>query len=89
MRYLDQICSLYSVVIKIFITLHFRYTMWTDKILLNEPFTKWLLLERRHSGLLKLNRFCRLGETSELSMEEIIQIHQFVQEIYRDRYSVR
>ena len=44
-----------------------------NKILLNEPLAKWLLLKRRHSayhGLLKPNRICRLGETSELSMEE-------------------
>ena len=37
-----------------------------NKILLNKPLTKWLLLERRHSvyhGLLKPNRICRLGET--------------------------
>ena len=42
-----------------------------NKILLNEPLTKWLLLKRRHSvyhGLLKPNRICRLSETSELSM---------------------
>ena len=35
---------------------------------------KWPLLERRHSvyhGLLKPNRICRLGETSEPSMKEI------------------
>ena len=53
-----------------------------DKILLNEPFTKWLLVKRRHSvyhGLLKLNRICRLGETLELSMEKIHRhVHQFV-----------
>ena len=53
-----------------------------NKILLNEPFTKWLLLERRHSayhGLLKPIRICRFGETSELSMEEIHRhVHQFV-----------
>ena len=51
-----------------------------NKILLNEPFTKWLFVERRHSayrGLLKPNRICRLGETSELSTQEI-HVHQFV-----------
>ena len=46
MRYLHQICSVCSVVIKVFITLHFRLM---NKILLNEPLTKWLLLERRHT----------------------------------------
>ena len=53
-----------------------------NKILLNEPLTKWLLLKRRHSvyhGLLKPNRICRLSETSELSMEDIHRhVHQFV-----------
>ena len=53
-----------------------------NKILLNESLTKWLLLERRHSvyhGLLKPNWICRLGETSELSMEEIHRhVHRFV-----------
>ena len=45
-----------------------------NTILLNEHFTRWLLVERRHSayyGLLKPSRICRLDETSELSMEEI------------------
>ncbi|KAK9299241.1 hypothetical protein QLX08_007686 [Tetragonisca angustula] len=57
-------------------------TLLMNKILLNEPLTKWLLLERRHSvrhGLLKPNRICRLDETSEPSMEEIHRhVHQFV-----------
>ena len=40
-----------------------------NKILLNEPLTKWLLLKRRYSvyyDLLKPHRICRLSETSEL-----------------------
>ena len=53
-----------------------------NKILLNEPLTKWLNLKRIHSvyhSLLKPNRICRLGETSERSMEEIHRhVHQFV-----------
>ena len=53
-----------------------------NKILLNEPLTKWLLLKKRYSayhGLLKPNRICRFSETSELSMEEIHRhVHQFV-----------
>ncbi|KAF3421480.1 hypothetical protein E2986_13598 [Frieseomelitta varia] len=59
-----------------------------NKILLNEPLTKWLLLKRRHSvyhGLLKPNRICRfiVNETSELSMEEIHRhVHQFVQTVF-------
>ena len=76
MRYLGQICSMYSVVIKVFVTLHFRYPV--DE----QDTVKWLLLERRHSvyhGLLKPNRICRLSETSKLSIEQIHRhVHQFV-----------
>ena len=79
MKYLHQICSMYSVVIKVFITLHFRLM---NKILLNELITKWLLLKKTHSmyhGLLKPNRIYRFSETSELSMEEIHRhVYQFV-----------
>ena len=46
MKYLHQNCSMYSVVIKVFITLRFRLI---NKILLNELITKWLLLKRSHS----------------------------------------
>ena len=79
MKYLHQNCSIYSVVIKVFITLRFRLI---NKILLNELITEWLLLKRRHSvyhGLLKPNQICRLSETSELSIEEIHRhVYQFV-----------
>ena len=80
-RYLRQICSMCLVVIKVFITLHF-FTLLTNKILLNEPFAKWLLVKRRHNvhhGLLKPNRICSRGETSELSVREIHRrVHRFV-----------
>ena len=53
-----------------------------NRIQLNEPHTKWLLLKRKQNvyhGLLKSNRICRLDETSELSMKEIHRhFHQFV-----------
>ena len=77
MRYLHQISSMYSVVIKVFITLHFRLM---NKTLLNEQ--NGYSSKRRDSvyhGLLKPNRIYRLSETSELSIEEIHSlVHQFV-----------
>ena len=51
-----------------------------NKILLNEPLTKWLLLKRRYSvyhGLSKPNRICRLSETSEQVWKRST-VHQFV-----------
>ena len=82
MRHLRQICSTYSVVIKVFITFHrISGTLLMTKILLNEPLTKWLLLERRHSvyhWFIEIE-FRRLGETSKPSMEEIHRhVHRFV-----------
>ena len=43
MKYLCQICSTYSVIIEVFIILHFRM----NKILLNEPLTKWLTSQEK------------------------------------------
>ena len=66
MRYLCQIYSMYSVIINVSITLHFRYPVSMNKTLLNESLTKWLHLKRRHSayrGSVKPNRICRLSET--------------------------
>ena len=53
-----------------------------NKILLNEqnryPYKMATAREKAH-GLLKLNRICRLSETSELSTEGIHRhVHQFV-----------
>ena len=62
MRYLHQICSTYSVIIKVFITLHFRYLM--NKMLLTEPLTNTSREGRRsvYHDLLKPNRIRRLSE---------------------------
>ena len=64
-----------------------------NKILLNEPFTKWPLLERRYSvyhGLLKPNR---IYETFELSMKGIHpsrpSVRAWHKKFYGNRDSVR
>lgn len=58
MRYLHQICSVYPVVIKDFITLRLftSGTLLMNEIPLKEPCTKWLHLKGRqsvHHGLSK------------------------------------